>query len=59
MRSLTAAVMAALVTVARGTGNRRLDIRRGTERRRHQETVDDFERNSRLEHQNRTDGGPR
>jgi hypothetical protein len=57
MRSLIAAVMAALVTAARGTGNRRLRLRRGAELRRHRAEFDDLERNSRLEHQNRTDGG--
>ncbi|WP_422742076.1 hypothetical protein ACN27E_13575 [Mycobacterium sp. WMMD1722] len=59
MRAQLAAAMAALATVARGTGSRRLGVRRGAERRRHRETFDDLERDSRLEHQNRTDGGTR
>ncbi|MBO0679121.1 hypothetical protein JRC04_16780 [Mycolicibacterium sp. S2-37] len=55
MLSRVAAVMAGIAAGTRGTDNRRLDLRRVLERRRHREEFDDLARDVRLEHQNRVD----
>jgi hypothetical protein len=56
MLSRVAAVMAGIVAGTRGTSNRRLDVRRVLDRRRHRQSFDDLAHDSRLEHQNRADG---
>ena len=55
MLSKVAAVIAGIVTGARGTDNRRLDVRRVLDRVRHRREFDDLARDSRLEHQHRVD----
>jgi hypothetical protein len=56
MLSRFASVMAGMLAATRGTDNRRLDVRRVLDRRRHRQSFDDLARDSRLEHQKRADG---
>jgi hypothetical protein len=55
MLSRVATVMAGIVAGTRGTDNRRLDLRRILERRRHRDEFDDLARDARFEHQHRVD----